>query len=96
MTDMTVTFACTDTVARMDERHWRTFSEEEAAILRLLQSKPGLSFDGVVSGMRHAGSQVPVYRILQALATGVAMGWVKEDEDHPCQGRDRGMGHGHW
>ena len=103
MTDRTVTFACTDAVARMNKTHWRAMSEDDAAVLRLLQSQPGLTFDGVVSGMRRGGSQSPVYRILQALATGVAMGWAKEEEDvhreRRGERRDRGnfgMGHGRW
>ncbi len=69
---------------------------EERAILSAIQVHGALSFDDIVRYV------VPgeMFKVLQAMATGVAMGLLETDDAAPQQpdkpSKDRGLGHGRW
>lgn len=65
---------------------------EMRAILAAIQKHGVLSFDDIV---RSAPGEM--FRVLQEMATGMAMGLLEADDASPQQpDKDRGLGHGRW
>lgn len=91
---MAMTFRLTDAGRRVRERPGFYQHAEETMKLLGTMAHGALSFDSIV---RHAPAEMVepsgMYKMLQAMATALAMGLL--EVDLPSE-KDRRFGHGHW
>jgi len=68
-------FSCSGAVARMTQIHWRGLGEDAIALRAVMEAGSG-TLGEVLRKARQESRGVPVYRLLQALATLAASGLV--------------------
>jgi hypothetical protein len=81
-------FSCRECVFRMDSGHWRNISDEETAVLRALKNGGPATIGDILSRARR--KVAPLYRLLQALATLVAQGYIEEFKVRGASGTQHG------